>query len=115
MGFQLMSLEINFRFKNNEFFLQAFLFRTQEMVLLKMHNQSIVIQVILLLIWGVIASVTNEAAFMSFPAVIKELVVTVKPHETKPAFRMTFKPTLIWGTWKVVALSFMLPQLFVGE
>ena len=85
------------------------------MVPLKMHNQSIIIQVILLLVWGVIASVTNEAALVSFPAVIEELVVTVKPHETKPAFRVTFKSALIWGTWKVVALSFMLLQLFEGE
>lgn len=114
MGFQLMCLKINFRFKNNEFFFQAFLFRTQEMFLLKMHDQGIIIQVILLIL-SIIVSITNEAAFVGFPAVVIELIATIKPHETKPAFRMTFKSALVWGTWKIIALSFMLLQFFESE
>src|SRR5258706_2710954 len=99
------------RLKNNKLLLQAFLLRAHEMFLVEVHDQRIIIKIILLVL-GVIPSVTYETTFVCFPAMAIQLITAVKPFTAKSTLRMPFEATLITRPRHIIPFSFMLLELW---
>ena len=84
------------------------------MILPKVSFQGIIIDVILLLP-GLMSSVTDMASLMLVPTMRIELVVTVKTSLAEPAFWVAFEATLIYCSGVVVTKSLVSLQLASRE
>lgn len=109
-----MRLQIHLRIKNHKLLLQAFLIRTQKMILLKVYLKRVVIDVVLLLSASVTA-IADMAALVLVSAMRVKFVVAIEPLGTETAFRMTLEPALVYCAWVVVARSLVLFQFGGGK
>jgi len=106
MCFNLVGLQVHLRLENDELFLQAFLVKANEMILLEVALKSVVVNVVLLLAVGR-ASVTDVAAFMFITAVSVQLIIAVESLTAEATFGMSLETTLIYGSRLIITGPFV--------
>jgi len=112
MLFQLMSLQIQLRSKDDMFILQAFPLQTNVMILPVMGGQSFEVHVIL---WRPDSQLlTDTASLMLAATMLIKLIITIEPLVAKSADRVTLESTLIHGSRVVVPFPHVLRQLGIS-
>lgn len=111
MSLELMRLEIDFRFKDDKFLLQAFPIRTQEMISAEMFVQCVVVLIILLQS-PFISSVADMASFVPVSTMGIKLVITVEPLNAEATLRMSFETALI-DCSRIIVSKFLMFSKFL--
>lgn len=114
VDFELVGLEVDLVFKDDELLLHAFFVGAHEVVAREVGREGVVVDVVLLLRGGV-AAVADVAALVLVAAVREELVGGVEALATEPAFRVAFEAGLVFGAGLVVACALVLAELGRGE
>jgi hypothetical protein len=110
MRLQLVGLEINLVFKDDEFLLETFTVGAEVVLLLEVDFKGVVVQVIL---WGDVrgaGSFTYVTTLVLVAAVLPQFVPRIETLVAESTFRVALEPTLVVTAGNIVSVLFVASQ-----